>query len=233
MIRSYFVTETTECGDRLSRAPSDWAPYSKYRMQDDYKVVMAICQHGMDFALVRILSLKSNIWKDFGQVYYRFDDSTLAAKEEFREIPQPNDTRYVWNLGYTLGIIQGRLCIFPAFDEEFYPSCGIWVMKSYNSWELFPNGCEMKDHAIHYMLKDSNEYRITPPTAYFCDENIHLSRSKEHIPSPMFLPSLVSPYVSNDCGPSHAKNNKKSTFVMRIYTSLGRSSNSLWLDEKG
>ncbi|GKD87695.1 putative F-box domain containing protein, partial [Tanacetum coccineum] len=85
MIRSLFVT-TTECGDRLSSAPSDWAPYSKHRMQDDYKVVMAICQHGMDFALVRILSLKSNIWKDFGQVYYRFDDSTLSGDAYENEI---------------------------------------------------------------------------------------------------------------------------------------------------
>ena len=133
------------------------------------------------------------------------------AKEEFREIPQPNDRRYVWNQGYSLGIIQGNLCIYPAFDEDAFPSCGIWVMKNYNSWELIPNCSEMNDHAIHYMLKDANEYRITPPPTYFCDENIHLSRSKEHIPSPMFVQTLVSPFVNNNnCGPSHAKNNKSS-----------------------
>nr|GEW96764.1 hypothetical protein [Tanacetum cinerariifolium] len=171
---------------------------------DDYKVVMAICQQDGDHALVHILSLKSNIWKLFGQVNYRFDLGQLIrpAKEEFREIPQPDDTRYVWNYGYRLGIIQGRLCIFPAFKERVYPSCGIWVMRSYNSWELIPKDREIEDDAIHYMLKDTDEYRITPPPSYFCDENIHLSRSKEHIPSPMFVKTLVSPYVNNG-GPSH------------------------------
>nr|GEU44788.1 hypothetical protein [Tanacetum cinerariifolium] len=91
---------------------------------DDYKVVLAICQQGK--ALVRILSLKSNVWKPFGHVNYIFDDSLLA-------IP------------------------------------GI----------LF-NG------ALHW---------ISLPPTYFCDENIQLSRNKEHIRSPMFVQTLVSPYV--------------------------------------
>ncbi|GJZ54353.1 F-box/kelch-repeat protein-like protein [Tanacetum coccineum] len=44
---------------------------------DDYKLVMAIDQ-GSDGTLVQILSLKSNVWKVFGQVNYRrFDDASL------------------------------------------------------------------------------------------------------------------------------------------------------------
>ncbi|GJZ32429.1 putative F-box domain-containing protein [Tanacetum coccineum] len=208
---------------------------------DDYKVVLAICQQGKALVQILSLKSNvwkpfghvNYIFDDsllaipgilFNGALHWFwlnpNDATRQnillvsfdlAKEEFREIPQPHDSRYVWNYGYSLGIIQGRLCIFPAYDEDDFPSCGIWVMKSYNSysWELLPHGSEMKDHAIHYMLKDSNEYRITPPPTYFCDENIQLSRNKEHIRSPMFVQTLVTPHVNNNnCGPSHAKNNK-------------------------
>ncbi|GKA85580.1 F-box/kelch-repeat protein-like protein isoform X1 [Tanacetum coccineum] len=189
---------------------------------DDYKVFTAVCNGYI--TLVHILSLKSNIWKLCGQINYRsfpkrgilFNgvlhwfwytrDKKVSivsfdlAKEEFREIPQP-DTRYVWNYYYSLGIIEGSLCIFVKLR---YPinnhQCNIWVMKNHNrkpSWERLPitNYCEMKDHAIHYMPKDSKEYRKMPPPTYFCDDNIQLSRSKEHISSPMFVQTLVSPYV--------------------------------------
>ncbi|GKB07532.1 putative F-box domain-containing protein, partial [Tanacetum coccineum] len=103
------------------------------------------------------------------------------AKEEFREIPQPDDSRYLWNFGYSLGIMDGRLCIYPLFDDaDDFPSCGTWVIKNYNaepSWELLLNDCG-------------------------------LSRSMDYIPSPIFVQTLVSPYVNNNRGPSHANNNK-------------------------
>nr|GEY67502.1 hypothetical protein [Tanacetum cinerariifolium] len=133
------------------------------------------------------------------------------AKEDFKEIPQPDDTRYVWNMGCSLGIMDGRLCIFPYFDDdEDFPSCGTWVTKNYNvkpSWELLSKDCEMNDHAIHYILNNDTS-RSTIMPAYSCDENIELSRSKEYIPCPIFVQTLVSPFVNNIRGPSHAKNNK-------------------------
>ncbi|GKA90683.1 putative F-box domain-containing protein [Tanacetum coccineum] len=185
--------------------------------------------------LVHILSLKSNIWKLFGHINYRSREDTPGilfngalhwfwfdatypgyekvlivsfdlAKEEFIDIPQPDDTRYVWSNCSTLGIIEGRLCIFckqgiGCFDKHNW---SIWAMKSYNgkpSWELLP--------IASYMLKDSNQYRITPPPIYFCDDNLQLSRSEEYMSSPIFVQTLVSPYVNNNNGgPSHTKNNK-------------------------
>ena len=204
---------------------------------DDYKVFMATCT-GNNGALVHIFSLKSNIWKFFGQINYEFNDRRFEeydggltapgilfngalhwfwlnvdytgngkvlivsfdlAKEEFREIPQPDDTRYVWNYdnSLSLGIIEGSLCIF---TKNRYPPCSIWAMKNYNgkpSCELLPitNYREMKDHAIHYMLKDTNQYTRTLPPTYFCDDIIRLSRSDKYISSPIFVQTLVSPYV--------------------------------------
>ncbi|GJR88483.1 putative F-box domain-containing protein [Tanacetum coccineum] len=221
---------------------------------DDYKVVRAICDG--DITLVHMLSLKSNIWKLFGQIKYRpcfkpgillngalhwfwFDANDTndekilivsfdLAKEEFREIPQPDDSRYVYNDNYSLGLIEGSLCIF--IDEDRYDvinCCKIWVMKNYNgnpSWEVLPikNYCEMKDQSIHYMLKDTNQYRKTLPPTYYCDDNIRLSRSEEYISSPIFVQTLVSPYVinnNNNGRPSHTKNNKSTV-------STGRSSHA-------
>nr|GFA38399.1 putative F-box domain-containing protein [Tanacetum cinerariifolium] len=133
------------------------------------------------------------------------------AKEDFKEIPQPDDTRYVWNMGCSLGIMDGRLCIFPYFDDdEDFPSCGTWVIKNYNvkpSWELLSKDCEMNDHAIYYILNNDTR-RSTIMLAYSCDENIELSRTKEYILYPIFVQTLVSPFVNNNGGPSHAKNNK-------------------------
>ncbi|GJR82496.1 F-box/kelch-repeat protein-like protein [Tanacetum coccineum] len=220
---------------------------------DNYKAVTAICNG--DITLVHVLSLKSNIWKLFGQTNYwpgpdtpgilfngalhwfMFDAtyplyekvlivSFDLAKEEFREIPQPDDTRYVWNYCSTLGIIEGSLCIFiKKRNHVNNPPCSIWVMKNYNgkpSWELLPvtNYCEMKDHAIHYMLKDTSQYRKTLPPTYFCDDNIRLSRSEEYISSPIFVQTLVSPYVNNNNRrPSRTKNNKSTVKAWRVKVS--------------
>ncbi|GJZ40302.1 putative F-box domain-containing protein [Tanacetum coccineum] len=129
------------------------------------------------------------------------------AKEEFREIPQPDDTRYVWGKGSTLGIIEGRLCIFTRmiYVNNNPPFC-VWVIKNYNvkpSWELLPitDPSEMKDHAIHYMLQKDHaihdmfkDYIHYP---YYCDDNIQRSRDVEYIRSPIFVQTLVSPYVNN------------------------------------
>ncbi|GJZ28656.1 putative F-box domain-containing protein [Tanacetum coccineum] len=141
------------------------------------------------------------------------------AKEEFREIPQPDDTRYVWGKGSTLGIIEGRLCIFTRmiYVNNNPPFC-VWVIKNYNvkpSWELLPitDPSEMKDHAIHYMLQKDHaihdmlkDYIHYP---YYCDDNIQRSRDVEYIRSPIFVQTLVSPYVNNHGRRSDAKKSKR------------------------
>ncbi|GJZ45163.1 putative F-box domain-containing protein [Tanacetum coccineum] len=194
---------------------------------DDYKVVRAICNG--DITLVHILSLKSNIWNLFGRIdylnppttpgilfngalhwfwfedanYYDMDKASIVsfdlAKEEFREIPQPDDMRYVWSYDYSLGIFEGSLCIF--IKKRYYvndPPCRIWVMKNYNgksSWELLPitDYCEMEDHAIHYM---------PPPPIYFCNENIQLLRVRnifrlQSLCKPLYLRMLIIIMVSS------------------------------------
>ena len=117
------------------------------------------------------------------------------AKEEFREIPQPNDSRYVWNYGYSLGIMDGRLCIYPPFDDvDEYPTCGTWVIKNYNVkpyWELLPNDRGVKDHAIHHILNNTRQSKIMP--AYLGDSSGAGSRPQEYFPSPIFVQTLVSP----------------------------------------
>ena len=200
---------------------------------DDYKLVFAINQGGCDGALVQILSLKSNTWKLFGHVNYRFDDkepgilfngalhwfmhtgnrdkvfivSFDLAKEEFREIPQPDDARYVWNCQYKLGIFKDHLCIFHK-RRDGRPH-GIWVMKNNNlkqPWELLPTACEMMDR-VHYMIKDCLLSKKMP--SYYCCQNTFLSTSGKHIWSPIFVQTLVSPFVNNHGRPSDAKKNKR------------------------
>ncbi|GKD42124.1 hypothetical protein Tco_1266769 [Tanacetum coccineum] len=81
-------------------------------------------------------------------------------------------------------------------------------MRNYNvkqSWEYLPNDYEMKSHdAVHYM----NIYDCTSPKkkrmTFYCDDKTVLSRSGKHIIDvPIFVQSLVSPYVNCD-RPSHA-----------------------------
>lgn len=201
---------------------------------DDYKLVMAINQRGSDGALVQILSLKSNIWKLFGRVNYMFDDrepgilfdgalhwfmhtansdkvflvSFDLAKEEFREIPQPDDDkRYVWSWQHRLGIFKHHLCIF-CKRKDGRPH-GIWVMKNKSlrqSWELVPADCEMMDR-VHYMVKDCLLSKRMP--SYFCCKNTFLSTSGKHIWSPIVVQTLVSPFINNHGRPSDANKNKR------------------------
>ncbi|GJZ04917.1 hypothetical protein Tco_0538192 [Tanacetum coccineum] len=154
---------------------------------------MAHNLHGISGILIKKLGMgRSGILFNGALHWFWFDYKNTSdkkiliasfdlAKEEFREIPQPDDSRYLWNFGYSLGIMDGRLCIYPLFDDaDDFPSCGTWVIKNYNaepSWELLLNDCG-------------------------------LSRSMDYIPSPIFVQTLVSPYVNNNRGPSHANNNK-------------------------
>nr|GEV56820.1 hypothetical protein [Tanacetum cinerariifolium] len=134
-----------------------------------------------------------------------------VSTEEFREIAQLDDMRYTASWPSTLGIFENDLCIFHQRND----GCpyGIWVMKNYNvkqssvdCWELLPTECEMKDR-VHYMIKDSLHSRKIP--SYFCRHNTFLSRSGKHVGSPIFVQTLVSPYINNHGRPSDAKKNKR------------------------
>ena len=181
--------------------------------------------------------MKSNIWKLFGHVNYRFVDSDPAgilfngalhwfayardrvfvvsfdlAKEEFIEIPQPDDTRYVWNYGKSMGIIEGRLCIFHT--ENNGRPYDIWVMKNYNvkpSWELLPDDYVIKDNVVHYMNMITDCDHTKKPT-FFCGDSVHPSRNDKYIWSPIFVQTLVSPYSDNGKS-SHTKNKNRGVKV--------------------
>ncbi|GKA06800.1 F-box protein CPR1-like protein [Tanacetum coccineum] len=234
---------------------------------DDHKLVMAINQGSDDGTLVQILSLKSNVWKLFGHVNYSFHDSKPGilfngalywfcynandiknvfivsfdlAKEQFIEIPQPDDKRYVWSWHNQLGILDDHLCIFDQHNDG--RPYGIWVMKNYNvkqSWKLLATQCEMKDR-VHYMIKDSLHSRKMP--SYFCCDDTFLSRSGKHIWSPIFVQTLVSPYVNNHGRPSDAKKNKRTVEagtskeereIEEAYTLKDGEKNAFHSDEDG
>ncbi|GKC24455.1 F-box protein CPR1-like protein [Tanacetum coccineum] len=198
---------------------------------DDYKLVMAINQGRYDGTLVQILSLKSNVWKLFGHVNYSFYDNNPGilfngalhwfwfdandnykkfircfdlAKEEFREIPQPEDPRYDVRYSGKLGIFEDHLCIFHARGRPYE----MWVMKNYNvkqSWELLPTDWAMKER-LQCMKKD---WRLPPKTPfYFCSDKtlMYLSSWGEYMSDPIFVQTLVSPYVNDNERPSVAKN---------------------------
>ncbi|GKB62462.1 putative F-box domain containing protein [Tanacetum coccineum] len=203
---------------------------------DDYKLV-TVTYHLSNGALAHTLSLKSNAWKHFGHVNYSFYDNKPGilfngalhwfwfdanytrdrkalivsfdlAKEEFIEIPQPNDPRYDWSYGSRLGIIEDRLCIFHERDDR--RPFRIWVMKNYNvkpSWELLPDHYKMKDNVVQYMEMIMDCDHKKKPT-FFCDDKMWRSRYASCIGYPLFVQTLVSPY-SNNGKSSHTKNKNR------------------------
>ena len=136
-------------------------------LTDDYKVVLGTrtFNHKTCF---QVFSLKSNAWKVIGDVNYtcfeRFNFLSRGVlcngaihwlmypenkkqvilsfdlyKEEFKEIPQPDDARY--KFGMWVGIMEESLCIYG------YDPTKVWVMKKYNdiqSWEMLPDNCQIK-----------------------------------------------------------------------------------------
>ncbi|XP_076900785.1 F-box protein CPR1-like [Bidens hawaiensis] len=175
--------------------------------RDDYKVIVGT-RKGVDQTRFRMLSLKSNVWRDIEKMKYsRFSDvagilckgalhwiitnqdgryfiaSYDLALEEFKEIPLPG--RYI---GYNLGIMKECLCIF-----GYSYACDVWLMKKYNekeSWEpvkIWHD--EMKYDTVHFLRfrlrKEDNASWF-----YRASEHLHL----EWVAAPLFVESLVSPH---------------------------------------
>ncbi|GJX98453.1 F-box protein CPR1-like protein [Tanacetum coccineum] len=170
--------------------------------------------------------------KIFNCAYMRFQ-----LTEAIKEISQPDDTRYDGSYDNALGIFEDHLCIFDEHNDG--RPYGIWVMKNYNvkqSWKLLPTQCEMKDR-VHYMIKDSLLSKKMP--SYFCSENLFLSTSGKHIWSPIFVQTLVSPYVNNHGRQNDAKNqmivsagrHKEKREIEEVYTLKDGEKNAFHLDK--
>ncbi|GJU86813.1 putative F-box domain-containing protein [Tanacetum coccineum] len=145
------------------------------------------------------------------------------SREEFRVIPQPN-SRYLWQSCFSLGVFEDCLCIFCSFDDHPNSHKKVWVLRNYNvkqSWELLPTDCNMKhDAAAHSMhiFKDTI-LRSDDDICFFCHDDKCIPRTREYIGAPLFVPTLISPYVNNrrpshekEDRPSHEKEDNKTTF---------------------
>ncbi|GKB01307.1 putative F-box domain-containing protein [Tanacetum coccineum] len=168
------------------------------------------CRHGPGFlyngALHWFMDDPNN---SMNKVILAFD----LSLEKFKEIPPPDDTTYVCDYRTKLGIFEECLCVFRiafSFNENdtYLPT---WVMKNYNvkqSWELIP--CDYEKNEVvaatpAYMV----DYDISCNSWRLCDDakgNIDLSwRCWDNIGAPIFVKSLVSPYL---CGKPEERNNK-------------------------
>ncbi|GKC08755.1 putative F-box domain-containing protein, partial [Tanacetum coccineum] len=182
---------------------------------DDYKVVMGI-KMGKTGTLFQVLSLKLNTWKVVKHVKFKIASGRFGilwngalhwfmkdvnnrqivllsfdlSREEFREIPQPDDSRYVCDYFNYVGIVDECLCTY----RNYHPYHS-WAMKNYNdkdSWELLPDDFEMNKYDVAHTLK----YNKSPP---------HAQRRFHSIQY------LVSPHVyGNPKKTMRPKNNKRS-----------------------
>ncbi|GJY60712.1 putative F-box domain-containing protein [Tanacetum coccineum] len=223
-----------------------WSCFGYDSSTDDYKVVMGI-RKPLDGPIVQALSLKSNTWKLFGQVKYRFyhnqpgiffngalywfvfdannktENKPLIvsfnlSKEEFVEVSQPDHIQYKWDYGNTLGIVEDSLCIFSPRDHPR----GTWVLRNYNvkqSWELLSNDYEMPDDVAHSMNMFIHRIsRKKNRRTFFCDDDTHSSRTGKYIGAPIFVQSLVSPYLNGR--PNHKNDTPVSSKIMRALEQL-------------
>nr|GEU50030.1 putative reverse transcriptase domain-containing protein [Tanacetum cinerariifolium] len=113
------------------------------------------------------------------------------SREEFKEIPLPDDTRYNCSINnyYMVGIIEECLCIF-NLDQPYHT----WVMKEYNvkqSWELLPYYCEMRKYDVADTM---DRYVLHKSFSIFDDEGI---KNGEHIGGPIHVESPVSPHIND------------------------------------
>ncbi|XP_071726905.1 F-box protein CPR1-like [Rutidosis leptorrhynchoides] len=156
-----------------------------------------------------------------GALHWFMDDDTKKKKkkkvilsfdlslEKFKEIPLPNDRKYVYDGRNIIGVFEERLCIciskwydcFASYDLQTWvmKSCNgwhtIWVMKNDNCWERLPRDYE------------GNKYGSVTPAYkldFIQDNTWHLCNDKKgkidlslkswyHIAFPIFVKSLVSP----------------------------------------
>ncbi|KAJ0806760.1 putative F-box domain-containing protein [Helianthus annuus] len=178
---------------------------------DDYKVIVK----GDNQTCVRVLSLKSNVWRVIEEVKYKFISTTGIlsngalhwivedqnykkliisfdlSKEEFKEIPQPADAGYEATYSSHLGIVKECLCIFRRSNCCFLED--LWMMKRYNvkeSWERLPHNHNMKHDIVHH-LKGGVAWPLGTLEHYW-----GWKCGWKNPAAPIFVQSLVSPRVN-------------------------------------
>lgn len=188
---------------------------------DDYKVIYGF-RKNEGVTCFQVLTLKSNEWKVIGEVNYNFISrigiicngalhwvmnagspqnnnkvivSFHISKEEFTEIPQPDDERFESVIArhpmMRLGTMEDCLCIY---RRAMLPR-NIWIMKEYNvkqSWGMVEHDCEIKQVAAHCM-KELKHY--IPHKRSLCHK-VWLCRTLDFIGAPIFVQSLVSPHAN-------------------------------------
>lgn len=212
---------------------------------DDYKLVVGI-RKGAHRTRFQVLTLRSNVWRLLGDVNYSFSDNFTdgvfcngalhwfmndhddnkdskiiisfdLSLEEFKEIPQPDDTRYVCQFFSYVGIMEECLCIFTSDNNP------TWVMKSYNvkqSWKMLPKDPDTK-YDIRRPLKC-----ISPLTSWsLCDDKDDQSSfGWRHVGAPIFVKSLVSPHLNRKQKKNRrAKINKASVRRVSSFDVISRS----------
>ncbi|KAJ0617169.1 putative F-box domain, galactose oxidase/kelch, beta-propeller, F-box associated interaction [Helianthus annuus] len=187
--------------------------------KDDYIVVMGV-EKGKNQTCFEVLSLKSNVWRVIGEVKYTFittagilcngalhwivkdqNNKKLVisydlSKEEFKEIPQPENARYESTHSSYLGTVKECLCIISRND--YFPVVhDVWLMKKYNvkeSWEMLPCHHEMKRNIVHYLgLPKDESFFLHYVKPWFSED---LSYRLWRFTVPIFVKSLVSPHKS-------------------------------------
>ncbi|KAM0013669.1 putative F-box associated interaction domain-containing protein [Helianthus debilis subsp. tardiflorus] len=178
---------------------------------DDYKVIVK----GDNQTCVRVMSLKSNVWRVIEEVKYKFISTTGIlshgalhwivedqnykkliisfdlSKEEFKEILQPADAGYEATYSSHLGIVKECLCIFRRSNCCFLED--LWMMKSYNvkgSWERLPHNHNMKHDIVHH-LKGGVAWPLGT-----LEHHWGWKCGWKNTAAPIFVQSLVSPHVN-------------------------------------
>ena len=201
---------------------------------DDYKVflgykkggIFSFEKHGKggNCMYIKVLSLRSNKWKDLGDVNFvwltwmgvlckgslhwvAYDIlskkiiilSFNLSTEKFNEFPKPENVSYQSEiaqdyLSMRLGTLEGCLCVFRS---EFLPN-DLWVMKDYNnkhSWEQFGCEKEMKPDAV-YAFKVS---KLIPNTRPFLHDPIPwFGHTNGILAACSYVESLVSPHFEKE-----------------------------------
>ncbi|GJU00829.1 probable DNA helicase MCM8 isoform X2 [Tanacetum coccineum] len=214
---------------------------------DDYKVVMGTTL-GKAGTLFRLFSLKSNTWKVIAQINYKLVVSSRfgflyngalhwfmkvcntkkrvilsfdLSREEFKEIPKPDDSIYVCDFFNKLGILKGCLCIF----RIRIPPHKRWVMRNNNDkeyWCLCDDDCEMDKFDITHTLNSTSYFPHN--NWWLSDGGICLDSTRKYIGAPIFVKSLVSPHLNKKPRKKrHAKNTKRNLKAVSNYDVISRS----------
>ncbi|KAM0013670.1 putative F-box domain-containing protein [Helianthus debilis subsp. tardiflorus] len=189
---------------------------------------------------LQVLRLSTNVWKVVREVRYTFITnagilcngalhwivkdqnrkiliiSYDISQEVFKEVCQPDDPRYKCGSSSRLGIVKGCLCVYAGDANSF-----IWLMKEYNvkeSWELVPRGREMKYDIVHYLISPKGKSLFRVDESCFSGTSEYICVPMKHIDDPVFVQSLVSPYVNRK--PEEKTEATRQVTAMDLQTSL-------------